>query len=51
VFCRPVMQREMQIGLGFLNAPAGADNGKTALTRWEQYAQILLSTNEFLYVD
>jgi hypothetical protein len=51
VFGRPVTERELQLGLAFLRAPDPANNGKTTLSRWEQYAQVLLSTNEFLYVD
>jgi hypothetical protein len=47
LYGRPAMPRELALGLGFLAAkgPPGT------LTRWEQYAQVLLSTNEFLYVD
>jgi cytochrome c553 len=43
--------RELQLGLGFLAEDlSGADDG-SSLTRWEQYAQVLLSASEFLYVD
>jgi hypothetical protein len=49
VYGRPVTEPELQLGLSFL---AGSEpDGKGALTRWEQYAQVLLSANEFLYVD
>jgi cytochrome c553 len=51
VFGRPVTERELQLGLAFLSAPSAMENGKATLTRWQQYAQVLLSTNEFLYVD
>jgi len=46
LYGRPATDREAQLGLSFLAAavPGG-------LSRWEQYAQVLLSTNEFLYVD
>jgi mono/diheme cytochrome c family protein len=47
LYGRPVTERELRLGLAFL---AGTDGG-ARLTRWEQYAQVLLSTNEFLYVD
>jgi cytochrome c553 len=47
VYGRPVTDRELQLGLAFLAEGTGA----SALTRWEQYAQVLLSTSEFLYVD
>ena len=40
-------EREVQLGLAFL--AGGQDSG--GLTRWEQYAQVLLGANEFLYVD
>jgi hypothetical protein len=50
VLGREVTEKELNLGLAFLAAPNAA-NGKTGLTRWEQYAQVLLSTNEFMYVD
>jgi hypothetical protein len=48
IYGRPVTEAELHLGLAFLAAepPAGEK-----LTRWEQYAQVLLSANEFLYVD
>ena len=48
VYGRPVTEAELHLGLAFLAAgePAGEK-----LTRWEQYAQVLLGANEFLYVD
>jgi mono/diheme cytochrome c family protein len=48
LYGRPVTERELRLGLAFLRG--GSASGQT-LTRWEQYAQVLLSTNEFLYVD
>jgi len=48
LYGRPVTTLELQIGLQFLTTESSARPG---LTRWEQYAQVLLSTNEFLYVD
>jgi hypothetical protein len=51
LFARPATSREVQMGLDFLSAPASASKGQPTLTRWEQYAQVLLSTNEFMYVD
>jgi cytochrome c553 len=50
VYGRPVTERELTLGMAFLNAPNPAGKGPT-LTRWEQYAQVLLSANEFLFVD
>jgi mono/diheme cytochrome c family protein len=47
LYGRPATQEELQLGLAFLHAPQAKDG----LSRWEQYAQVLLSANEFLYVD
>jgi hypothetical protein len=49
LYGRSASDRELQLGLGFLAAPQ--TEAKMALSRWEQYAQVLLSANEFLYVD
>jgi hypothetical protein len=48
LYGRPATDRELQLGLAFLAADPADDH---ALTRWEQYAQVLLSASEFLYVD
>ena len=48
LYGRPVTESELHLGLDFLH---GADPEGRSLSRWEQYAQVLLSTNEFLYVD
>jgi hypothetical protein len=55
VFGRPATDEELQLGLEFVTQRAdpsdeSADDGET-LTHWEQYAQALLSTNEFMFVD
>lgn len=48
LFGRDADQQELDIATAFLSR----DNLKTAkLTRWEQYSQALLGSNEFLYVD
>jgi mono/diheme cytochrome c family protein len=47
LYGRPPTERELKLGLAFLSAP----NPPGGLSRWEQYAQVLLSANEFLYVD
>ena len=51
LFGREATEREVQIGLDFLagDGPSGEDRGTP--TKWEQYAQVLLGTNEFLYLD
>jgi cytochrome c553 len=48
LYGRPATDRELQLGLAFLAADPADGH---ALTRWEQYAQVLLSASEFLYVD
>jgi hypothetical protein len=47
VYGRPASERDVQMGLAFLRAP----DTKATLSRWEQYAQVLLSANEFTFVD
>jgi hypothetical protein len=46
LFGRPASERDVQMGLAFLR-----DAEKAALSPWEQYAQVLLSANEFTFVD
>jgi cytochrome c553 len=46
LYNRPATDRELDLGLAFLTA-----GETTGLSRWEQYAQVLLAANEFLYVD
>jgi mono/diheme cytochrome c family protein len=46
VFGRPASELEIRMGLAFLGTAE-----KTALSPWEQYAQVLLSANEFAFVD
>jgi hypothetical protein len=49
---RPATESEIQLGLEFAREPTESKNdSESKLTRWEQYAQILLSTNEFMFVD
>ncbi len=40
--------RELELAERFLQLPPKSDD---KLTRWEQYAQVLLASNEFMYVD
>jgi hypothetical protein len=51
LYNRPATEREVKLGLDFLAAPEPADEPKPKLSRWEQYAQVLLATNEFTFVD
>jgi hypothetical protein len=45
---RPPVDREIRLGIQFL-ASAGASN--SSLSAWERYAQVLLSANEFAFID
>ncbi len=62
LFGRDATDFEVQLGMEFLTAAAadeaaesaaagGPTPAKSALSRWEQYAQVLLSANEFAFVD
>lgn len=49
---RPPSDRETQAVLGYLSAADATDDQPlNKLTRWERFAQVLLASNEFLYVD
>ena len=46
LFCREPEVEELKLALEFLTKqPAGE------LSRWDQYAQLLLASNEMMYVD
>jgi mono/diheme cytochrome c family protein len=49
LYGRPVTERELAVGLAYLSGGDGTHAER--LSRWERYAQVLLSTNEFLYVN
>jgi len=56
LYGRPPTDREAKLGLEFLvESKAARAHGeskeKDPLSRWEQYAQVLLSANEFMYID
>jgi cytochrome c553 len=59
LYGRPAAPEEVEWALGFLAGSsehpaseyAGSGQGSGPLTRWEQYAQILLGSNEFLFID
>jgi cytochrome c551/c552 len=53
LFQRSPSDQEKAVGMRFLQAtpPEGVEAGTIKLTAWEQYAQALLGTNEFLFVD
>ena len=53
LFQRSPSENEKTLGMRFLQAtpPDGVVAGTIKLTAWEQYAQALLGTNEFMFVD
>ena len=52
LYGRPASSDDVQLGLEFLNSPAESSPAATEqLTRWQQYAQVLLSTSEVMYVE
>ena len=53
LFQRSPSENEKTLGMRFLQAtpPDGVAAGSIKLTAWEQYAQALLGTNEFMFVD
>ena len=46
LYCRSPEPMELQLGLEFLTSPEDAN----PLSRWDRYAQVLLSSNEFMFV-
>ena len=46
LFGREPEPTELKLALEFLRKP-----GTSEVTRWEQFAQLLLASNEMLYVD
>ena len=50
IFARPAESAEVEAGLKFLALPAES-SGPAPLSAWEKYAQVLLETNEFAFVD
>jgi hypothetical protein len=51
VFARQAEPDEVELGLRFVQKPIAASETQSNLSPWEQYAQALLSTNEFVFVD
>jgi mono/diheme cytochrome c family protein len=48
VFSRPAEPEEVSLGMRFIEAQASQSG---SMTPWEKYAQVLLMTNEFVFVD
>jgi hypothetical protein len=51
LYARPASSREIELGLAYLTGSDLANVSVEQLTRWERYSQVLLASNEFLYVD
>jgi cytochrome c553 len=51
LFGRPASPREFEVSRAFLDDAANPSAQDAALSRWEQWAQALLGTNEFAFVD
>jgi hypothetical protein len=53
LFARDPDRREIDVGLSLLGEArnSGARGSAAELTAWEEYAQVLLCLNEFVYVD
>jgi hypothetical protein len=53
LYSRPARDWEVQVGMEFLTSVDDPTSGgqKPGLSRWEQYAQVLLGANEFTFVD
>ena len=50
VFARRPSDAEMRLALGFLGESRAA-TGTERMTRWEQYAQVLLASNELFFLE
>ncbi len=55
VYGRAARVREVTLGLDFVARPRAAsappEKAPATLTPWERYAQVLLESNEFMFVD
>jgi mono/diheme cytochrome c family protein len=51
LFGRPATERERTLGLLYLKGDNGKGSARPNLSRWDRYAQTLLATNEFLFID
>ncbi|HVX64405.1 MAG TPA: PSD1 and planctomycete cytochrome C domain-containing protein [Pirellulales bacterium] len=51
VLTRPAEPDEVELALKFIQSPPQGDQPGSKLSSWEQFAQVLLSTNEFVFVD
>jgi hypothetical protein len=53
VYGRVATPDEIALGVQFIQAAKSGDakDADDQLSAWEQYAQVLLSANEFMYID
>jgi hypothetical protein len=52
VFGRPASPDEVRLGTAFLTStPDQGETSSSPLSNWEQYAQVLLGSNEFAFID
>ncbi|QEH38135.1 Planctomycete cytochrome C [Aquisphaera giovannonii] len=51
LFGRPATDQERRIGRDYLAAPEPEGATPGGLSRWDRYAQALLATNEFVFID
>jgi hypothetical protein len=51
-FARPASDADVQLAVRYLSAKDPTEEtAKSRLTRWERFSQVLLASNEFMYVD
>jgi mono/diheme cytochrome c family protein len=51
LFGRPATEHERTLGLLYLRALDSTVSPRADMSRWDRYAQALLATNEFLFID
>jgi hypothetical protein len=51
VFGRPPTGQEVEVGQRFVEEASADPRADAALSAWEQYAQLLLLSNEFMFID
>jgi Protein of unknown function (DUF1553)/Protein of unknown function (DUF1549)/Planctomycete cytochrome C len=51
LFSRPASAEEVSLAQKFLESSDSAPDGPNKLSPWERFAQALLMTNEFVYID
>jgi hypothetical protein len=50
-FARVAAKEEVELALKFIESQSSTDRTDGQLSAWEMYAQVLLLTNEFLFID